>query len=60
MSVVERLQTMEALWDSLTHEPTEIKSPTWHGDVLSKRKEKTESGDANFISLKALKLKNDK
>ena len=60
MSVLERLQTMEALWDSLTHESTEIKSPAWHGDVLSKRKEKIESGNANFISLEELKLKNDK
>jgi Putative addiction module component. len=40
MTVIERLQTMEALWDSLTHESTEIKSPTWHSDVLSERKEK--------------------
>ncbi len=60
MTVVERLQTMEALWDSLTHESTEIKSPAWHDDVLSQRKEKIENGDANFISLEELKLKNDK
>ena len=60
MSVLERLQTMEALWDSLTHESTEVQSPEWHGDVLSKRKERIESGNANFISLEELKLKSDK
>jgi putative addiction module component (TIGR02574 family) len=60
MSVVERLQTMEALWDSLTHESTEIKSPAWYDDVLSQRKEKIENGDAKFISLEELKSKNDK
>ena len=60
MSVIERLQTMEALWDSLTHESTEIKSPVWHGDVLSVREKKITSGNANFISLEELKLKNDK
>ena len=60
MTITERLQTMEALWDSLTHESTEIKSPEWHGDVLSKRKEKIESGDANFLSLEELKSKNEK
>ncbi len=27
MSVLERLQAMEALWDSLGYEPTDIKSP---------------------------------
>lgn len=55
MSVIERLQTMEALWDSLTHEATEIKSPAWHGEVLSGRKEIIKHGNANFISLEELK-----
>ncbi len=57
MSVLERLQTMEALWDSLTREPTGIKSPKWHEDMLSNRKEKIESGHAKFISLEELKSK---
>jgi len=60
MSVIERLQTMEALWDSLTHESTEVESPEWHAEVLSERKQKIESGDANFISLEELKSKNKK
>jgi len=60
MSVLERLQTMEALWDSLTHESTEITSPAWHSDVLSERTEKIKSGNANFTSLGELKLKNGK
>jgi len=60
MSVLERLQAMEALWDSLTHESTEIKSPEWHGEILSDRKEKIENGDANFISLQELKSKHEK
>jgi hypothetical protein len=40
MSILERLQTMEALWDSLTHELDEISSPNWHGEVLSAREQK--------------------
>jgi putative addiction module component (TIGR02574 family) len=60
MTVLERLQTMEALWDSLTHEPVQIKPPVWHQNVLSKRKEKIESGKASFISLEDLKLKDGK
>jgi len=60
MSILERLQTMEALWDSLTHEPTGIKSPKWHEEILSNRKEKIESGNANFISLEELKSKHGK
>ncbi len=60
MSVLERIQTMEALWDSLTREPTGIKSPKWHEEILSDRKDKIESGNANFISLEELKLKHGK
>ncbi len=57
MSVLERLQAMEALWDSLTHEPAEIKSPAWHAEILSDRKQKIESGKANFLSLEELRSK---
>lgn len=57
MSVLERLQAMEALWDSLTHEPNGYQSPEWHKEILAERKEKIESGQANFISLEELKSK---
>ncbi|SHE23408.1 addiction module protein [methanotrophic endosymbiont of Bathymodiolus puteoserpentis (Logatchev)] len=60
MSVLERLQTMEALWDSLTREPTGVNSPKWHENILSDRREKIESGNANFISLEELKSKHRK
>lgn len=38
MSKVERLQTMEAMWDSLIHEDSEIESPEWHQNILAARK----------------------
>jgi putative addiction module component (TIGR02574 family) len=57
MSVLERLQTMEALWDSLTHDKAEITSPDWHGELLSARTNKIKSGKAEFKSLEALKNK---
>ena len=60
MSVLERLETMEVLWDSLTREPAGIESPKWHEEILSNRKEKIESGNANFISLEVLKSKHAK
>ncbi len=55
MSVVERLQAMEALWDSLLDEESEIESPEWHRDIIEERKRKIENGKAEFISLKELK-----
>jgi len=55
MSTIERLQAMEALWDSLMDEKTEIESPQWHQDILEERKKKIDKGDAEFISLEELK-----
>ena len=34
MSTIERLQTMEAIWDSLIHENSEIESPNGIGIFL--------------------------
>jgi len=55
MSRVERLQAMEALWDSLIDEESEIESPEWHRDVLEERRRKIQTGKAVFISLEKLR-----
>ena len=55
MSRIERLQTMEALWDSLIDEESEIESPEWHRDILEERKRKIENGKGEFISLEKLR-----
>ncbi len=55
MNTIERLQIMEALWDSLLYDESEIESPEWHKNILSERKRKIESGRAEFISIKELK-----
>jgi len=55
MSVIERLQAMETLWDSLVDEEPEIESPQWHREILEERKRKIENGKAEFISLEELK-----
>jgi len=55
MSIIERLQVMEALWDSLLYEESEIESPEWHRDILEDRKRKMKNGKAEFISLEKLK-----
>ena len=38
MSMIERLQAMEAIWDSLLNEESEIESPEWHQDIFEERK----------------------
>jgi hypothetical protein len=55
MSRAERLQTMEALWESLTDEEPTIESPEWHRDILEERKKRIEKGEAEFISLDKLR-----
>ncbi len=60
MSVVERLQAMEELWDSLCREENEIKSPEWYKEILESRKKKIKSGEAELISLADLKPANYK
>lgn len=55
MSRAERLATMEALWDSLVEEESEIESPEWHHDILAERRRKIEDGKAEFISLEKLR-----
>ena len=57
MSKIERLQTMETIWDSLIHETPEIESPGWHRDILADRKRKNEEGTAEFVSVEELKSK---
>lgn len=56
MSTIERIQTMELLWDALSHENEDkIVSPAWHEEVLKLRKKKIESGETKFISFEQLK-----
>ncbi len=55
MSIIERLQTMEAIWDTLLYDETEIESPEWHQDILEERRRKIESGSAKFLSVAELK-----
>lgn len=55
MSITERLQAMESLWNTLVYENPEIDSPEWHKDILSARKSKIENGEAHFISLEKLR-----
>lgn len=55
MTVSERIQAMEELWDSLIKQDYEIESPSWHKDILEQRKKKIENGTADFIKLQDLK-----
>lgn len=51
MSKLERLQTIEALWDSLIHKTPEIESLEWRRDILVSRTRKIEEDKAESISV---------
>ncbi|HMM54153.1 MAG TPA: addiction module protein [Candidatus Desulfobacillus sp.] len=44
MPVAERLKLMETLWDSLCAADAGIASPAWHGEVLTGRLRRIDSG----------------
>ena len=57
MSVVERLQAIEQLWDALCREAKDMASPEWHRDILADRKARAERGDATFLTLAELRTR---
>ena len=48
MSAVEKLKTMELLWDDICQNMANFASPDWHGDILRKREEQLQQGDEEF------------
>ena len=48
MTVAEKLQTMESLWDDLCRASADVPSPPWHQRVLSERERQVEVGTAGF------------
>lgn len=57
MSMAERLQAMERLWDALCREGDEVPSPGWHAGVLADRKARAERGEARFLTLEQLRAR---
>lgn len=48
MSVEEKLQAMESLWDDLCSKAAGVSSPAWHEDVLAERDAMQKRGDDEF------------
>jgi hypothetical protein len=58
MTVSEKMQTMEHLWESLSRPQSVLESPSWHIDILDQRRKLIEDGTAEFISLEELERRN--
>ena len=57
LTVAECFHSMELIWDSFLKSPDDVSSPTWHGEVLSKRVAKVEAGQGKFLTLEELKAR---
>jgi hypothetical protein len=44
MTTIEKIQTMETLWEDLSKNNDEFISPSWHGEILSKRDKNLSEG----------------
>ncbi len=49
MTVAEKLEVMEALWNDLRRHEAQLESPKWHGDVLRERSERVKQGAESFL-----------
>lgn len=50
LTVAEKIQMMESLWDSLCAQPENIQSPDWHSDVLKDREDRLANGSDSFVN----------
>jgi hypothetical protein len=57
MSMAERLQALEQLWDAVCRDDVDMPSPAWHAEVLEDRKARAARGEARFLTLDQLKAR---
>lgn len=55
MSLRDKLELMEALWDDLSRSPDTLPSPEWHKEVLDERRQRIESGEETFSDWESAK-----
>lgn len=55
MSLAEKLQAMEDLWNDLCHRVEDIAMPEWHGEELSVREKDLQAGKDRFSDWESVK-----
>ena len=55
MSLSEKLQVMEALWEDLSRNSDALDSPAWHETVLEEREKRIAAGEAHFTDWETAK-----
>jgi putative addiction module component (TIGR02574 family) len=57
MTIAEKLQVMEELWQSLCQGQTEELSPPWHAEVLKDRETRSSQGKEKILDWNEVKEK---
>lgn len=55
LTVAQKLQIVERVWDDLCQHSGEVRSPEWHAEVLAERKRQIEDGSMPISSWKDAK-----
>ena len=55
MTLPEKLQLMEDLWDNLSKSSASVESPAWHKEVLDECRARAESGQEKFTDWETAK-----
>jgi len=55
MPTAQKIHFMEILWQSLCEDDTEIKSPSWHKELLELRAEKLKNSTVKTYTLDEIK-----
>jgi hypothetical protein len=48
MSISEKLQALETIWQNLCRKPESMPPPAWHADVLRARENRVQQGSSEF------------
>lgn len=49
MSIEQKIQVMETIWDDLCKRTDNIPSPIWHKNILDEREQQLKIGEDEFI-----------
>jgi hypothetical protein len=49
MTLVDKLEAMEALWADISRKPADLPSPGWHKDILDERRQLVAEGKLKFL-----------
>ena len=55
MTLQEKLEAMESLWEDLARTPEAVESPAWHKDILDERRQRLAEGKSRFIDWETAK-----